>query len=148
MSDHSKQDAAAVEAMSVSELTGHIKAVIEGTFPSVWVAGEISDLSRPRSGHVYLTLKDDDSQIRGIIWRSTASRLGIDLQDGEAVLCFGDLEVYAARGSYQLVIRKIRQQGVARCNLLSRSCERSSTPKVCSRRNGRDRCHGFPDAWP
>jgi exodeoxyribonuclease VII large subunit len=103
--------------MSVSELTGHIKAVIEETFPPVWVAGEISDLSRPRSGHVYLTLKDDDAQIRGIIWRSTASRLNIDLKDGQAVLCFGELEVYAARGSYQIVIRKIRQQGVGALQL-------------------------------
>ena len=105
------------EAMSVSELTGHIKAVIEGTFPSVWVAGEISDLSRPRSGHLYLTLKDDDAQIRGIIWRSTASRLNVDLKDGQAVLCFGDLEVYAARGSYQLVIRKVQPQGLGALQL-------------------------------
>lgn len=117
MSNESPDDATANEAMSVSELTGHIKAVIEETFPPVWVAGEISDLSRPRSGHVYLTLKDDDAQIRGIIWRSTASRLNIDLKDGQAVLCFGELEVYAARGSYQIVIRKIRQQGVGALQL-------------------------------
>lgn len=117
MCDESPDEATAIDAMSVSELTGHIKAVIEETFPPVWVAGEISDLSRPRSGHVYLTLKDDDAQIRGIIWRSTASRLNIDLKDGQAVLCFGELEVYAARGSYQIVIRKIRQQGVGALQL-------------------------------
>lgn len=117
MSDESPDEATAIDAMSVSELTGHIKAVIEETFPPVWVAGEISDLSRPRSGHVYLTLKDDDAQIRGIIWRNTASRLNIDLKDGQAVLCFGELEVYAARGSYQIVIRKIRQQGVGALQL-------------------------------
>ncbi len=100
------------EAMSVSELTGHIKAVVEETFPPLWVVGEISDLTRPRSGHVYLTLKDDDSQIRGVIWRSTAARLNVDLHDGQAVLCFGELEVYAARGTYQLVIRKLQPQGL------------------------------------
>ncbi len=98
--------------MSVSELNGHIKAVLEETFPSVWVAGEISDLSRPRSGHVYLTLKDDDAQIRGVLWRSTAQRLSVDLKDGQAVICFGDVGVYSARGTYQLVIRKIQPQGL------------------------------------
>lgn len=105
------------QALSVSELTGHIKAVLEETFPPVWVAAEIGDLSRPRSGHIYLTLKDDDAQIRGIIWRSTASRLKFELRDGQAVLCYGQLEVYAARGTYQLVIRKIEPQGIGALQL-------------------------------
>lgn len=104
-------------AISVSELTGHIKAVLEETFPPVWVAGEIADLSRPRSGHLYLTLKDDDAQIRGVIWRSTASRLNVDLQEGQAVLCFGELEVYSARGTYQLTIRKVQPQGLGALQL-------------------------------
>jgi exodeoxyribonuclease VII large subunit len=98
-------------AMPVSELTGHIKAVLEGTFPSIWVSGEISDLSCPRSGHMYFTLKDDHAQIRAVIWRSTATRMTHPLQDGDAVLCFGDVEVYGARGTYQLVVRKIQPQG-------------------------------------
>jgi exodeoxyribonuclease VII large subunit len=99
-------------AVSVSELTGHIKAILEGTFPSIWVAGEISDLVRPRSGHVYFTLKDNDSQIRGIIWRSSASRMKEPIQEGQSVLCFGDVEVYAARGTYQMVVRKLQTQGL------------------------------------
>lgn len=99
-------------AVSVSELTGHIKAILEGTFPSIWVAGEISDVVRPRSGHVYFTLKDAQSQIRGVMWRGSASRLKEPLKDGDSVICFGDVEVYAPRGSYQLVIRKIQTQGL------------------------------------
>lgn len=99
-------------AVSVSELTGHIKAVMEGTFPSIWVSGEISDLSRPRSGHLYFTLKDDQAQIRGVIWRSTAVRLSDTIEEGQSVLCFGDVEVYAARGTYQLVVRKVQTQGL------------------------------------
>ena len=98
--------------MSVSELTGHIKAILEGTFPSICVEGEISDLTRPRSGHLYFTLKDEHSQIRGVIWRSTASRMKTQLKEGQSVLCFGDVEVYGARGTYSLVVRKVQTQGL------------------------------------
>lgn len=106
-----------VDAISVGELTGHIKAVVEETFPMMWVSGEISDLVRARSGHIYLTLKDDVAQIRGIIWRSTAQQLKEELKDGQSVFCFGGLEVYAARGTYQLVIRKIQAQGIGALQL-------------------------------
>jgi exodeoxyribonuclease VII large subunit len=98
--------------VSVSELTGHIKAILEGTFPSICVEGEISDLTRPRSGHLYFTLKDEHSQIRGVIWRSTASRMKTQLKEGQSVLCFGDVEVYGARGTYSLVVRKVQTQGL------------------------------------
>lgn len=99
-------------SVSVSELTEHIKAILEGTFPSIWVSGEVSDLVRARSGHLYFTLKDEQSQIRGVIWRSAAARLKEPLKDGQSVLCFGDVEVYGPRGSYQLVIRKVQTQGL------------------------------------
>lgn len=98
-------------AISVSELNGHIKSILEGTFPSIWVAGEVSDLSRPRSGHLYFTIKDDHAQMRGVIWRSTAARMQHELKEGEAVLFFGDVEVYHVRGTYQLVVRKVQPQG-------------------------------------
>ncbi len=60
---------------SVSQLTARIKDSLETTFPQVWVAGELSDVSRPHSGHIYLTLKDHYAQLRGVIWRTTAARL-------------------------------------------------------------------------
>lgn len=101
-------------AVSVSELTHHIKAILEGTFPAIWVAGEISDLSRPRSGHLYFTLKDDNANLRAVCWRGTASRIDVDIEDGQSVFCFGDVEVYAARGTYQLVVRKVQLQGVGK----------------------------------
>jgi len=98
--------------VSVSELTGHIKAILEGTFPSICVEGEISDLTEARSGHLYFTLKDEHSQIRGVIWRSTAARMTTQLKEGQSVLCFGDVEVYGARGTYSLVVRKVQTQGL------------------------------------
>ncbi len=60
--------------LSVSELTGEIKGTLEGRFASVWVSGEISNFSRPQSGHCYLTLKDDAAQIRAVLWRTAAQR--------------------------------------------------------------------------
>jgi exodeoxyribonuclease VII large subunit len=98
--------------LSVTQLTLQIKDLLEGSFPSVWVSGEISNLSRPQSGHVYLTLKDDQSQVRAVVWRSTAQRLRIDLHDGLEVICQGGLDVYAPRGSYQLVIRELHAKGM------------------------------------
>ncbi|MEP1645509.1 exodeoxyribonuclease VII large subunit, partial [Rhodopirellula bahusiensis] len=83
------------DAISISELTRQIKSTVESGFPSVWVAGEITDIARPRSGHLYFTLKDERSQIRGVMWRSVAERLPFDLDDGQSVLCMGDVEVYA-----------------------------------------------------
>ncbi|NIL97864.1 MAG: exodeoxyribonuclease VII large subunit [Planctomycetales bacterium] len=100
------------QPLTVTQLTRQIKDLLEGSFPSLWMVGEISDLSRPRSGHVYLTLKDDSSQIRAVLWRSTAQKLSVDLHDGLEVICQGGLDVYAPRGSYQLVIRRLLPKGV------------------------------------
>jgi exodeoxyribonuclease VII large subunit len=99
------------QVLTVSELTAQIKSFLENAFPSIWIAGEISDISRPRSGHVYFTLKDAAAQIRGVMWRSTASRVRFDLEDGMEVLCRGSIDVYPPRGSYQLVVRHLEPRG-------------------------------------
>lgn len=98
--------------LTVSALTLLVKEVVEGTFPLVWVSGEISNFSRPTSGHCYLTLKDDESQLRAVIWRTTAATVRCDLHDGLEVICRGHLDVYAARGTYQLVIEEIQPKGL------------------------------------
>jgi exodeoxyribonuclease VII large subunit len=103
---------AAQPVLTVSALTALVKEVVEGTFPLVWVSGEISNFSRPQSGHCYLTLKDDESQLRAVIWRTTASTVRCDLHDGLEVICRGHLDVYAARGTYQLVIEEIQPKGL------------------------------------
>lgn len=105
------------EALSITDLTMYLKGVVEETFPSVWVVGEISNLSRPRSGHVYMTLKDDLSQIRAVMWRSTASKLRFDLQEGQQVLAFGGIEVYGPQGVYQIVLRKMEPIGLGALQL-------------------------------
>jgi exodeoxyribonuclease VII large subunit len=106
--------------LSVSELTGQVKELLEGTFPSVWVAGEISDFAQPRSGHCYFTLKDESAQIRGVIWRTTAAKLKFQPEDGMEVICRGALDLYPPRGSYQLVVRSMQPKGVGALELALR----------------------------
>ena len=108
------------QVWSVTELTQQIKEQLESEFPAVWVSGELSDLARPRSGHVYFTLKDADAQIRGVIWKGVASRLPFDLDDGQEVLCHGQVDVYPPRGSYQLIVRKIEPMGLGALQLAFR----------------------------
>ncbi len=98
--------------LTVSQLTAEIKDALEATWPDVWVSGEISNFSRPQSGHAYFTLKDDDAQIRAVMWRSTAQRVRFDLEDGLEVICRGALDVYAPRGSYQLVVSAMEPRGL------------------------------------
>lgn len=105
---------------TVSELTARIKNSLEQGFSSVAITGEISNLSRPRSGHVYLSLKDEGAMIRAVIWSSDASRIAIDLADGARVRCQGKLAVYAPRGEYQVVIRRIELDGAGRLDQILR----------------------------
>lgn len=103
--------------LSVSQLTAYLKGVIEESFPTVWVAGEISNLARPRSGHLYMTLKDSGAQIRAVMWASSAARMPFELKEGQAVIAQGSVEVYAPQGSYQLIMRKIEPQGIGSLQL-------------------------------
>jgi exodeoxyribonuclease VII large subunit len=106
--------------LSVWELTAQIKDLLEAAFPTVWVAGEVSNFSRPQSGHCYLTLKDDRAQLRAIMWRGAAVRLRFDLHDGLEVICRGHLDLYAARGSYQLIVEDVIPQGMGALELALR----------------------------
>jgi exodeoxyribonuclease VII large subunit len=106
--------------LSVWELTSQLKDLLEGAFPAVWVAAEISNFTRSQSGHCYLTLKDERAQLRAVIWRGVALRTRFDLHDGLEVICRGHLDVYAARGSYQLVIADIVPRGIGALELALR----------------------------
>lgn len=105
---------------SVSELTHEVKELIEGNLRTQWVGGEVSNCRPARSGHVYFTLKDDEAQISAVVWRTTAARLGFDLKDGMEIVAVGRVEVYAARGSYQLIIQKAFPQGMGSLELALR----------------------------
>jgi exodeoxyribonuclease VII large subunit len=109
-----------VKVLSVSDLTRSIKSILEDGFPSVWVAGEISNFTRAQSGHVYLTLKDKTAQIRGVMWRTDARRLRFELQDGLEVIARGRVSVYEARGEYQLYIDELQPKGLGALELAFR----------------------------
>lgn len=106
--------------LTVSQLTAELKDVVESSFSSVWVAGEISNFSRPASGHCYLTLKDDEAQLRAVLWRTTAARVPFDLHDGLEVVCQGHLDLYPPRGQYQLVITQLLPKGIGALELALR----------------------------
>lgn len=106
--------------ISVSQLSDILKGVLETAFPCVWVSGEISNCTRAASGHYYLTLKDETAQIRAVIWRGTAQRLKFEVHDGLQVVAVGPIEIYAARGTYQLTIEQLIPQGLGALELAFR----------------------------
>jgi exodeoxyribonuclease VII large subunit len=114
------EEPAPQRVLSVSELTQLVKDLIEGSLPAVWVAGEIADLARPQSGHVYFTLKDAGAQLPAALWRSAAARVRFDLHDGLEVVCRGRLEVYAPRGRYQLIVEEVQPRGIGALELALR----------------------------
>jgi exodeoxyribonuclease VII large subunit len=97
---------------TISELTQEVKALLEEGFASVWVSGEVSNLARPGSGHLYFSLKDAEATLRAVIWRGIALRLRFDPRDGLEVIARGRLTVYPPRGDYQLVIEELHPKGI------------------------------------
>src|SRR5216684_95898 len=102
---------------TVSALTAGIKGTLEGAFPAVWVEGEISNLRVPSSGHAYFTLKDEGAQLSAVLFRGRGRRVRFEPEDGMHVLAFGGLDVYAARGQYQLVVELMEPQGLGALQL-------------------------------
>jgi exodeoxyribonuclease VII large subunit len=98
---------------TVTTLTRYLRALLEGdsTLQDVWVEGEISNLSRPASGHVYFTLKDAGAALRCVMWRSDVLRNRLSLQDGMAVEVHGRIGIYEPAGQYQLYADRIRPLG-------------------------------------
>lgn len=94
-----------------------VRASLETDFAEVWLEGEISNLRAPGSGHLYCTLKDQTSQIRAVIFRSTAVRLRFGLEEGLHVVVRGRLSVYEPRGEYQLILDHLEPQGLGALQL-------------------------------
>ena len=102
---------------TVTQITRAVKTTLEAAFGRVWVTGEISNLRRPQSGHVYLTLKDETCQLSAVMFRGVASRVKFDLADGLQVVVGGELTVYEARGNYQVIVTSIEPRGVGALEL-------------------------------
>jgi len=102
------------EVESVSEFTARVKYVLEKQIRASWVRGEISNLRRQASGHVYFSVKDAGSQVSAVMFRGDALKQRVDLRDGMQVVVFGEISVYPPRGNYQLIIRMVVEDGVGR----------------------------------
>ena len=103
-------------SLSVSDLTRYLRELLESDeiLRDIWVTGEISNLSRPSSGHVYLTLKDVGAALRCVIWRSAMLRIPANLSNGLAVEAHGQIGIYERDGAYQLYIDAVRPAGEGR----------------------------------
>ena len=99
------------KVLSVSELNRLVRNVIETNFPSVWIEGEISNFSCPSSGHWYLTLKDERSQIRCAMFKNANHKTNFHPKDGQLVLINCNPGIYEARGEFQLVINTMEEAG-------------------------------------
>lgn len=95
----------------VAELTRLIRGTLERTFGDIWVEGELSNVGRPASGHYYFTIKDEDAQIKGVLFRGNQRGLAFPLEDGLLVRVFGQLTVYERGGLYQVIVRTIEEAG-------------------------------------
>ena len=109
-----------VPKISVTELVSAFKEVVETALPPVCVEAEISNCRKSAAGHYYLTLKDEQSEIGAVIWRTTALRLKFQPKDGMQVLAHGSLQVYVARGSCQFIIDRLNPQGIGGLELAFR----------------------------
>jgi len=98
---------------TVTQLTFRIRKMLEGDpeLQDVWVDGEISNLSRPVSGHIYFTLKDKNASVRCMVWKTDAMKLQVDLQDGMAIEAHGRITVYEPQGQYQLAVNLVQPKG-------------------------------------
>ncbi|WP_316897684.1 exodeoxyribonuclease VII large subunit [Pseudodesulfovibrio indicus] len=142
--------------LTVSELTQSVKALLEAEFPFVWVRGQVSNLARPASGHVYFTLTDGEAAL-SVVWFKSSQRstepvqqgedrvnpltgeieevegdtalTGSGLEDGMEVLCAGRLNVYEPRGQYQLVAELVQDQGVGDLALAFEALKRKLAAK-------------------
>lgn len=99
---------------SVTEVTDTIRRLIKGepSLSGISVRGEVSNYGKSTQGHCYFTLKDEDSCLSCIIFRSNAESLEVDLEDGQKIIAFGDVDVYPPSGSYQLIVRDAKLEGV------------------------------------
>ncbi len=103
--------------LTVSEITRMIKSSLEESFPQVWVQGEISNFRRHSSGHLYFTIKDEEAQISGLMWRSRAENLLFAPEDGMKVQVRGAITVYPPRGNYQIDVVRMLPVGVGELQL-------------------------------
>tara|TARA_R110002049_G_scaffold63439_15_gene168669 strand:- start:2269 stop:3627 length:1359 start_codon:yes stop_codon:yes gene_type:complete len=107
----SEQKSPELSAISVSQLNRKVKQLLEQGLTRLWIEGEISNLARPASGHLYFTLKDDGAQVRAAFFRQRQRGPNIGLKNGDKVLAYGRVGLYEPRGDYQLIVERVEPAG-------------------------------------
>lgn len=105
---------------SIADINQAVKLLLEDGFSDIWLAGEVSNIRRPASGHIYFTLKDQSAQIGGVIWKSSQRRLRFDLRDGLEVFAFGTISVFPPTGAYQIVVSQMLPKGLGAADVALR----------------------------
>ncbi len=130
---------------SVSELTRKIRNLLEYKIGEIWVEGEISNLRKQASGHQYFTLKDANSQLSCVLFRGNASRMALDLNDGQEIEVRGDLSVYEPRGNYQLIVRNAQLKGQGNLQLQFEALKKKLNAEGLFKEETKSSIPSFPD---
>ena len=101
-------------ALSVSELNALVRSLLEQNLFGLWVAGEVSNLTRAASGHYYFSLKDSRAQVRCALFKGAATRLAAPLKEGDHIEVSGKISLYEARGEFQITVNEVRLKGLGR----------------------------------
>lgn len=99
------------DVWTISRLNREVRLLIESGLPALWIEGEVSNLARPASGHVYFSLKDEGAQVRCALWRSAALKLSFTPRNGMQLLVRARVSVYEPRGEYQLIVEYAEESG-------------------------------------
>ncbi|MEC8691989.1 MAG: exodeoxyribonuclease VII large subunit, partial [Verrucomicrobiota bacterium] len=130
---------------SVSELTRKIRNLLEYKIGEIWVEGEISNLRKQASGHQYFTLKDEKSQLSCVLFRGNASKMALDLNDGQEIEVRGDLSVYEPRGNYQLIVRNAQLKGHGSLQLQFEALKKKLNAEGLFKEETKSSIPSFPD---
>ena len=106
-----RQESGLRKVLSISELNRNARALLEGSFPLLWIDGEISNLAQPASGHLYFSLKDDAAQVRGAMFRNRAIHLRFRPRNGMQVVVRARVSLYEPRGDFQLLVEHMEEAG-------------------------------------
>ncbi len=96
---------------SITQVNRAVKEMLESSIDALWIGGEVGQWTRSRPGHCYFTLKDEQAELRAVMFARDAALLPTDPEQGMKVRCFGDLTLYERRGNYQMIVRKVEAEG-------------------------------------
>lgn len=112
-----KNEAKEKHIYTVAELNKYIRVILEDSFPSVWVEGEISNFLQHSSGHMYFSLRDSGGVLKCAMFQRANAKLKFKPKDGMKVICFGKISVYEPRGDYQLIVEEVEPKGIGALQL-------------------------------